>query len=148
MYPHQLLMEDNNLQLSDLSKETQAYIKDFNNFEKGVKLKESRAVKSGKDFEVSEKDQQKLLRLSKSVCIQMDTEIRDKREQERVEEEKQRKEAEALAQQRADEEEKIRLEQELAEKLESERKQQIQEQEVAKKQQEEQDSEPSVGFFF
>ena len=40
MYPHQLLMEEHNLQEKELSAEAKGYIKDFNNFLKGVKLKD------------------------------------------------------------------------------------------------------------
>ena len=71
MYPHQVLMEEQNLQKDLLSKEAQNYLKDFNHFHRGVSLKQSRAEKKGKEFEVPESDTQKLIRLSKSVCVQI-----------------------------------------------------------------------------
>ena len=67
MYPHQVLMEEQKLQKENLTREAQNYLKDFNHFHRGVSLKQSRAEKKGKDFEVSESDTQKLIRLSTRV---------------------------------------------------------------------------------
>jgi len=71
MYPHQVLMEKNNLQKSDLSKEAQNYLIDFNHMLRGVSLKEARADKKGEEFEMTETDINKLKRFSKSVCVQI-----------------------------------------------------------------------------
>ena len=151
MYPHQLLMEQHKLQIKDLSTDSQAYIKDFENLLKGIKLKEARAIKSGKEFQISEKDNAKLLRFSKSVCIQMYEDIREKEkkekeEQEKIENEKEekRKEAEMLADQQRFEDEKMR-EQAESEKIKIEQEK-IQENTPVKEGGEEEES--GVGFFF
>jgi len=156
MYPHQLLMEQHKLQIKDLSTDSQAYIKDFENLLKGIKLKEARAVKAGKEFEISEKDNAKLLRFSKSVCIQMYEDIREKEnkekeEQEKIEKEKEekRKEAEMLAEQQRVEDEKMR-EQAESEKTKIQQAK-IQENTLVKEQSEQggdEEEESGVGFFF
>jgi hypothetical protein len=71
MYPHQVLMEKNNLQKSDLSQEAQNYLKDFNHMLRGVAIKETRAEKKGEEYEMTETDINKLNRFSKSVCVQI-----------------------------------------------------------------------------
>lgn len=71
MYPHQVLMEENNLQKSDLSKEAQNYLTDFNHMLRGISLKEARAEKKGEEFAMTELDINKLKRFSKSVCVQI-----------------------------------------------------------------------------
>ena len=153
MYPHQLLMEQHKLQVKDLSTDSQAYIKDFENLLKGIKLKEARAVKAGKEFEISEKDNAKLLRFSKSVCIQMYEDIREKEnkekeEQEKIEKEKEekRKEAEMLAEQQRLEDEKMK-EQAEKEKIRLEQEK-IKEFQPVEKIEDEEEEESGVGFFF
>ena len=145
MYPHQLLMEEHNLQEKELSAEAKGYVKDFNNFLKGVKLKESRAVKAGKEFEVSSNDKEKMARLSKSICIQIYEDVNEKIEKEKQEAEEKRKEAEMLAEQQRLEDEKIKAE---TERLKAEKEELGLDKEEAVKKEVEQDEEPSIGFFF
>jgi len=71
MYPHQVLMEENNLQKSDLSQDAQNYLKDFNHTLRGISLKEGRADKKGEEFIMTDSDTNKLKRFSKSVCVQI-----------------------------------------------------------------------------
>lgn len=145
MYPHQLLMEEQNLQEKELSAEAKGYVKDFNNFLKGVKLKESKAVKAGKEFEVSSNDKEKMARLSKSICIQIYEDVNEKIEKEKQEAEEKRKEAEMLAEQQRLEDEKIKAE---TERLKAEKEELGLDKEEAVKKEVEQDEEPSIGFFF
>jgi hypothetical protein len=145
MYPHQLLMEEQNLQEKELSAEAKGYVKDFNNFLKGVKLKESKAVKAGKEFEVSSNDKEKMARLSKSICIQIYEDVNEKIEKEKKEAEEKRKEAEMLAEQQRLEDEKIKAE---TERLKAEKEGLGLDKEEAVKKEVEQDEEPSIGFFF
>ncbi len=145
MYPHQLLMEEHNLQEKELSAEAKGYVKDFNNFLKGVKLKESKAVKAGKEFEVSSNDKEKMARLSKSICIQIYEDVNEKIEKEKKEAEEKRKEAEMLAEQQRLEDEKIKAE---TERLKAEKEELGLDKEEAVKKEVEQDEEPSIGFFF
>ena len=147
MYPHQLLMEEHNLQEKELSAEAKGYIKDFNNFLKGVKLKESKAVKAGKEFEVSANDKEKMARLSKSICIQIYEDVNEKTAKEKQEAEEKIKEAEMLAEQQRLEDEKIKAETERLkaqqEKVELESQKSEQVEEIT-----EDSDEPSIGFFF
>ena len=59
MYPHQVLMEQNNLQDTDLSIEAKGYLKDFNTFIRAINMKQGKAEKAGKEFEMSENDTNK-----------------------------------------------------------------------------------------
>tara|TARA_R110000803_G_scaffold135594_1_gene202543 strand:+ start:15 stop:530 length:516 start_codon:yes stop_codon:yes gene_type:complete len=129
MYPHQVLMEEQNLQKEALSKEAQNYLKDFNYFHRGVSLKQSRAEKKGKDIEVSEADTQKLHRLSKSVCVQIYEDMnttRQEAESKRKQEDKLKEEA--LELKIIQEEEDLRLKEELEQK-----KKQVEEEEEEEK---------------
>jgi len=123
MYPHQVLMEEQKLQKENLTREAQNYLKDFNHFHRGVSLKQSRAEKKGKDFEVSESDTQKLVRLSKSVCVQIYEDMNTTR-QEAVakKKEEERLQQEALELKRIQEEEDLKLKEEAeAKRLEEEK---------------------------
>ena len=123
MYPHQVLMEEQKLQKENLTREAQNYLKDFNHFHRGVSLKQSRAEKKGKEFEVSESDTQKLIRLSKSVCVQIYEDMNTTR-QEAVarKKEEERLQQEALELKRIQEEEDLkRTEQAEAKRLEEEK---------------------------
>jgi len=123
MYPHQVLMEEQKLQKENLTREAQNYLKDFNHFHRGVSLKQSRAEKKGKEFEVSESDTQKLVRLSKSVCVQIYEDMNTTR-QEAVakKKEEERLQQEALELKRIQEEEDLKLkEQAEAKRLEEEK---------------------------
>ena len=134
MYPHQVLMEENNLQKDSLTKEAQNYLKDFNHFHRGVSLKQSRAEKKGKEFEVPESDTQKLHRLSKSVCVQIYEDMNTTRQEA---EQKKKQEAkiqeEALELKRIQEEEDVRLKEELEQK----KKEEEEREQIEKKEEEE-----------
>ena len=121
MYPHQVLMEDNNLQKDALSKEAQNYLKDFNYFHRGVSLKQSRAEKKDKEFEVSESDTQKLHRLSKSVCVQIYEDMNTTRQEAESKKKQQEKlKEETLELKRIQEEEDLRLKEEIEQKKKQE----------------------------
>ena len=138
MYPHQVLMEDNNLQKDALSKEAQNYLKDFNYFHRGVSLKQSRAEKKDKEFEVSESDTQKLHRLSKSVCVQIYEDMNTTRQEAESKKKQQEKlKEETLELKRIQEEEDLRLKEEIEQK----KKQEEEEREEQKKKQEEEEAE-------
>ncbi len=135
MYPHQVLMEEQKLQKENLTREAQNYLKDFNHFHRGVSLKQSRAEKKGKEFEVSESDTQKLVRLSKSVCVQIYEDMNTTR-QEAVakKKEEERLQQEALELKRIQEEEDLKLrEQAEAKRLEEEKLKEEPQPPVAKK---------------
>lgn len=144
MYPHQVLMEEKNLTKKDLSPEAQEYLKDFNHFHRGVSLKESRAIKAGKEFTLSESDNNKLNRFSKSVCIKIYEDLQVAEEAKRAEEEKQREieeQAKELARQQAEEEARIQAENEARkeeEKRLEEEKIKAEDEEKLKKEQENQ----------
>jgi len=121
MYPHQVLMEEQNLQKDTLSREAQNYLKDFNHFHRGVSLKQSRAEKKGKEFEVPESDTQKLLRLSKSVCVQIYEDMNTTRQDAESKKKKEIKlQEEALELKRIQEEEDLRVKEELEQKKKEE----------------------------
>lgn len=113
MYPHQVLMEENNLTKETLSPEAKEYLKDFNHFHRGVSLKESRAIKKGKEFTLSENEANKLNRFSKSVALQIYEDLQVVEQAKKAEEEKQRKieeDAKELARQQAEEDARIKAE--------------------------------------
>tara|TARA_B110000902_G_C14236645_1_gene560902 strand:- start:236 stop:697 length:462 start_codon:yes stop_codon:yes gene_type:complete len=121
MYPHQVLMEEQNLQKDLLSKEAQNYLKDFNHFHRGVSLKQSRAEKKGKEFEVPESDTQKLIRLSKSVCVQIYEDMNTTRQEAEYKKKQEAKiQEEALELKRIQEQEDLRIKEELEQKKKEE----------------------------
>ena len=155
MYPHQVLMEEQNLKKEDLSNDAQNYLTDFNHFLRGIGLKQARAEKAGKPFEMNEKELSKANRLSKSVCVQIYQDINSSQEAiqaEKQKEEAKRAEAEALAKQQAEEESRIIAEQEAeaqeaqAKEDELERKRLEEEAEAEAKRKADEDV--GVGFFF
>jgi|TARA_R110000822_G_scaffold213894_1_gene349076 hypothetical protein len=91
MYPHQVLMEQNNLQKTNLSPEAQNYLTDFNHMLRGISLKESRADKKGEEYVMSEIDINKLNRFSKSVCVQIYEDMNTTFQQAKLDEEKKKK---------------------------------------------------------
>lgn len=132
MYPHQVLMEEQKLQKENLTQEAQNYLKDFNHFHRGVSLKQSRAEKKGKEFVVPDSDTQKLIRLSKSVCVQIYEDMNTTRQEalaKKKEEEKLQQEALELKKIQEQEDLKLKAEaeakriQEEAEQAEEEKKQ-------------------------
>ena len=160
MYPHQVLMEEQNLKKEDLSNDAQNYLTDFNHFLRGIGLKQARAEKAGKPFEMNEKELSKANRLSKSVCVQIYQDINSSQEAiqaEKQKEEAKRAEAEALAKQQAEEESRIIAEQEQAKKEAEAQEAQAKEDELERKRLEEEaqaeakrkaDEDVGVGFFF
>jgi len=154
MYPHQVLMEEKNLQKKDLSKEAQNYLKDFNHFHRGVSLKQSRAEKAGKEWQLSESDEAKLNRFSKSVCVQIYEDMNTtfmEAQRKKAEEKKLQEEAAELK--RIQEEEDIKRKQEAEQKQKEEAeeqarafaKEQAERQEQERKRKEEEES--SGGLF-
>lgn len=107
MYPHQVLMEENNLTKDTLSKEAQGFLKDFNHYLNTINMKLKRLEKQNKEAIVTESEMSKLNRLSKSVVFQIYTEMRediDLKKKEKEEEERIKKEAEELKKQQEQEE--------------------------------------------
>ena len=133
MYPHQVLMEEQNLQKDLLSKEAQNYLKDFNHFHRGVSLKQSRAEKKGKEFEVPESDTQKLIRLSKSVCVQIYEDMNTTRQEAEYKKKQESKiQEEALELKRIQEQEDLRIKEELEQKKKEEEDREKEEEEGLK----------------
>lgn len=131
MYPHQVLMEEHSLQKQDLSKEAQNYLKDFNHFHRGVSLKKARAEKKGAEFSMSEADNDKLNRFSKSVCIQIYEDMNTTRqdvEKKKAEELKIQEEAIQLKKAQEEEDAKRQAQAEENKKAEAEKLAQIEQQ--------------------
>ena len=168
MYPHQVLMEENNLTKKDLSKEAQGFVTDFNHKLNAVNMKVKRLEKQGKEAEVTEEDMAKLNRLSKAVVFQIYSEMKEDIERKKKEKlEDVRKKEEALKLKKQQEEDEIKAKQELeerkrkieedaikeaealADKIEEEEKQEIKIQEESRRKaiQQEQDSD-LFNFFF
>jgi len=127
MYPHQVLMEQNNLQDTDLSTESKGYLKDFNTFIRAINMKQGKAEKAGKEFEMSENDMNKAKRLSKSVCVQIYADLDEKNAAQKIEEEKEEKarvEAQALKEAQEKEDQQKR---EQNEAMENQRRERIEE---------------------
>ncbi len=127
MYPHQVLMQENNLEKKDLSIEAQSYLKDFNHMLRGISLKESRAEKKGLEFEINESDANKLKRFSKSVCIQIYEDMNttyQKAQEEKENQKKMQEEALQLKKQQEEEDAQRLAETEAKAKAEAEKKQQ------------------------
>jgi len=126
MYPHQVLMQENNLEKKDLSIEAQSYLKDFNHTLRGIALKESRAEKKGLEFEINESDANKLKRFSKSVCIQIYEDMNttyQKAQEEKENQKKMQEEALLLKKQQEEEDAQRLAETEAKAKAEAEKKQ-------------------------
>ena len=107
MYPHQVLMEENNLTKDTLSTEAQGFLKDFNHYLNTVNMKLKRLEKKGHEAVVTEAEMGKLNRLSKSIVFQIYTEMREDieaKKKEKQEEERAKKEAEELKKQQEQEE--------------------------------------------
>jgi len=129
MYPHQVLMEKNNLQKTDLSQMAQNYLKDFNHMLRGISLKEARAEKKGEEFVMTESDSNKLNRFSKSVCVQIYEDMNTTYQKAQEEEvNKKKMQEEALVLKKRQEEEDAKKVAELEAKLEAKKK----EEEIAK----------------
>jgi len=138
MYPHQVLMEDNNLTKDNLSEEGKGYLKDFNLYLNAINMKLKRAAKKGQEIEVSTNEMSKLNRLSKSVVVQIYSEMKkeiEQNEKDKIEEERVKQEAEALRIEQQEEEERIQAENEERKKQEEIAKKK--EEEIAKKKEEE-----------
>jgi hypothetical protein len=71
MYTHEHLMETEGLQNKDLSTRARGYLADFNNFQKGMKMKTAKARKKGKTEDWNETDVSKSHRLSESISRQI-----------------------------------------------------------------------------
>lgn len=134
MYPHQVLMEEQKLQKENLTQEAQNYLKDFNHFHRGVSLKQSRAEKKGKEFVVADSDTQKLIRLSKSVCVQIYEDMNTTRQEALAKKKEEEKlQQEALELKKIQEQEDLKLKAEAEAKRIQEEAEELKKQEEAKK---------------
>ena len=113
MYPHQVLMEEQGLTRNDLSPEAKGYLTDFNHQYRGIDLKRGRAEKAGKEFVLSPEDDSKLQRFSKSVCVQIYSDMNITLQEAKLKKEREeavKREAEELKN-KQQEEERLREEQ-------------------------------------
>ena len=169
MYPHQVLMEENDLAKKDLSKEAQGFVTDFNHKLNAVNMKVKRLEKQGKEAEVTEEDMAKLNRLSKAVVFQIFSEMKEdieRKKQEKLEDVRKKEEAlqlkkqqeedeikakeELEARKRKIEEDDIKEAEDLADKIEEEERQEIKTKEENRRKaqaQQEQDND-LFNFFF
>lgn len=107
MYPHQVLMEENNLKKENLTIDSQGFLKDFNHYLNTVNMKLKRLEKQDKEAIVTEQEMAKLNRLSKSVVFQIYSEKKQEIEsikERKIEEEKVKQEAESIKIQQEEEE--------------------------------------------
>jgi len=151
MYPHQVLMEKNNLQKSDLSQEAQNYLKDFNHMLRGVAIKETRAKKKGEEYEMTETDINKLNRFSKSVCVQIYEDMNttyQKAQEEEVNKKKMQEEALELKKLQEEEDAKRVLELESKKQKEQEEEEREREKEKEKMKQQADKGNGLFDYFF
>jgi len=108
-------MEDNDLTKESLSEEGKGYLKDFNLYLNAINMKLKRAAKKGEEIEVSKNEMNKLNRLSKSVVVQIYSEMKkeiEQKEKDKVEETRLKEESEALKKEQEEEEAKIKAQNE------------------------------------
>lgn len=167
MYPHQVLMEEQEITKKDLSKEAQGFLKDFNHKLNAVNMKVKRLEKQGHEGKVTEDDMAKLNRLSKSVVFQIYTEMKEdieRKKNEKLEEVRQKEEALKIKKQQEEEEIKAREElemrkrkieekaikeaEELAEQIEQREEQEKKMIQKAQLQRQEQEDSNLFNFFF
>jgi hypothetical protein len=130
-------MEEQKLQKENLTKEAQNYLKDFNHFHRGVSLKQSRAEKKGKEFVVADSDTQKLIRLSKSVCVQIYEDMNTTRQEALAKKKEEEKlQQEALELKKIQEQEDLKLQAEAEAKRLQEEAEQAEQAEEENKQEE------------
>ena len=99
MYPHQVLMEQNNLTKENLTIDSQGFLKDFNHYLNTVNMKLKRLEKQDKEAVVTEQEMAKLNRLSKSVVFQIYSEKKEEIEaikERKIQDAKEKEEAEAI----------------------------------------------------
>ena len=142
MYPHQVLMEDNNLTKDNLSEDGKGYLKDFNLYLNAINMKIKRAAKKGAEIEVSTNEMNKLNRLSKSVVVQIYSEMKkeiEQNEKDKIEEERLKEEAEALKKEQEEEEAKLKAENEERRINEEVEKRRLEEEEKKREEEKEQE---------
>lgn len=107
MYPHQVLMEQNNLTKENLTIDSQGFLKDFNHYLNTVNMKLKRLEKQDKEAVVTEQEMAKLNRLSKSVVFQIYSEKKEEIEaikERKIQAKKEKEEAEAIKLQQEEDE--------------------------------------------
>lgn len=107
MYPHQVLMEQNNLTKENLTIDSQGFLKDFNHYLNTVNMKLKRLEKQDKEAVVTEQEMAKLNRLSKSVVFQIYSEKKEEIEaikERKIQATKEKEEAEAIKLQQEEDE--------------------------------------------
>ena len=107
MYPHQVLMEENNLTKENLTIDSQGFLKDFNHYLNTVNMKLKRLEKQDKEAIVTEQEMAKLNRLSKSVVFQIYSEKKEEIEsikKRKIDENKAKEEAEVIKLQQEEDE--------------------------------------------
>ena len=107
MYPHQVLMEQNNLTKENLTIDSQGFLKDFNHYLNTVNMKLKRLEKQDKEAVVTEQEMAKLNRLSKSVVFQIYSEKKEEIEaikERKIQDAKEKEESEAIKLQQEEDE--------------------------------------------
>jgi hypothetical protein len=103
LFPHQHLMKKNRLDESSLDGDSLGYLQDFESYLGHLQSKKESAELEGTDFELTDTQKKKLLRLSKSISNSIIIMLEEKREQE---EELERKERQKEEERRKEEESK------------------------------------------
>lgn len=138
MYPHQVLMEENNLTKENLTIDSQGFLKDFNHYLNTVNMKLKRLEKQDKEAIVTEQEMAKLNRLSKSVVFQIYSEKKEEIEsikKRKIDENKAKEEAEVIKLQQEEDERNQIL------KIEEQKKKDKEKQELEKQELENQERE-------
>jgi hypothetical protein len=66
-FPHQVLMNKKGIEESDLSTDAQDYLADFESYLGHLQTKKEVAEREGENFQLTDQQKKKLLRLSKSI---------------------------------------------------------------------------------
>ena len=138
MYPHQVLMEQNNLTKENLTIDSQGFLKDFNHYLNTVNMKLKRLEKQDKEAVVTEQEMAKLNRLSKSVVFQIYSEKKEEIEaikERKIQDAKEKEESEAIKLQQEEDERNQIL------KIEEQKKKDKEKQELEKQELENQERE-------
>ena len=144
-FPHQVLMNKTNLTSESLNDDAKDCLGDFEDFLKHVKLAKSSSEKKGIAYQLPDSKKNKLIRLSKSVCREIQISL-DNNEDERrnLEEQRNAQRNRFIELERGRrKDEALRVREEDAQKRRDEHEKLLKEQ----KEQQEQRDEPN-GFFF
>ena len=85
-FPHEITMMSYGLNSSDLSEEAQEALEDFEQYRDMLQEKKEDAESEGKTFALSEAEKRKLLRLSQTVCSEIEDMVDSDDEEERGDE--------------------------------------------------------------